>query len=181
MLECFPNKAGAAKSAVFALIAGLFACLGCAARAQSVELAWDPSPDPSVVGYNIYWGVASRVYTNELCAGNVTNAVIGGLQEGVTYFLAVTACDSLGLESLFSSEICCSVPPASLAIQVLQTNGRANSVRITTTGGPPSQWTLEQSMDCRHWTPLTTGTNCPVDVSLTIQDVPMYFVRLKRE
>jgi hypothetical protein len=181
MLECFSNKVGAAKSAVFALIASLVAILGCAARAQSVELAWDPSPDPSVVGYNVYWGVASRVYTNELCAGNVTNAVIGGLQEGVTCFLSVTACSSLGLESFFPGEICCAAPPASPAIQVLQTNGRANSVRITSKGGSPPQWTLEQSTEYRHWTPLTTGTNCPVDVSLTIQDVPTHFIRLKRD
>jgi hypothetical protein len=181
MLKRRSNKAGAAKSAGFALLAGLFAFLGCAARAQNVELAWDPSPDPSVVGYNVYWGVASRVYTNELCAGNVTNAVIGGLQEGVTCFLSVTACSSLGLESFFPGEICCAAPPASPAIQVLQTNGRANSVRITSKGGSPPQWTLEQSTEYRHWTPLTTGTNCPVDVSLTIQDVPTHFIRLKRD
>jgi hypothetical protein len=40
----------------------------------SVTLAWNPSTDPLVAGYNIYYGGASGTYTNEICAGNATNA-----------------------------------------------------------------------------------------------------------
>src|ERR1019366_8892747 len=38
-----------------------------------VGLAWDPSPDTNVVGYNVYLGVASRVYTNFFTVGMDTN------------------------------------------------------------------------------------------------------------
>src|SRR6516225_2612121 len=33
-----------------------------AARAGTLTIAWDPSSDPSVVGYNVYWGTRSGQY-----------------------------------------------------------------------------------------------------------------------
>ncbi|MGA2868861.1 MAG: hypothetical protein ABSF34_06860, partial [Verrucomicrobiota bacterium] len=30
----------------------------------STSLTWNPSPDPSVVGYNIYYGITNGIYTN---------------------------------------------------------------------------------------------------------------------
>jgi hypothetical protein len=63
-----------------------------------------------VTGYNVYYGVASRVYTNKVTLGNVTNATIAGLQEGVTYYFAATAFNAVGLESDFSEEVSYTVP-----------------------------------------------------------------------
>ena len=45
---------------------------------QNVTLAWNPSTDPTVVGYNIYYGGASGNYTNTLSAGNATNMTVSG-------------------------------------------------------------------------------------------------------
>ncbi|HPU56241.1 MAG TPA: fibronectin type III domain-containing protein, partial [Verrucomicrobiota bacterium] len=42
---------------------------GLSASAASVTLAWDPSPDPSVVGYFVYYGDASRSYTTKIDVG----------------------------------------------------------------------------------------------------------------
>ena len=78
--------------------------------AQSVSMSWDASPDASVVGYNVYYGVASRTYTNILVAGNSTNIIISGLREGVTYYFAATAFDATGTESDYSSEASYTVP-----------------------------------------------------------------------
>ena len=72
--------------------------------AGRVTLAWNPSTDPLVVGYNVYYGGASGAYTNEISAGNATNVIISGLVEGATYYFAATAYSSSGLESLFSSD-----------------------------------------------------------------------------
>ena len=77
---------------------------------KSVTLAWDPSPDPNVAGYNIYYGPASGQYTNVVSVGNTTNGIIDGLIEGATYYFTATAYDLLGLESDFSNEISYSVP-----------------------------------------------------------------------
>ncbi len=76
----------------------------------SVTLAWNASTDPSVAGYNVYYGGASGAYTNEICAGNATNATISGLAEGTTYYFAATTYTASGMESSFSSEVSCPVP-----------------------------------------------------------------------
>ena len=89
----------------------LVTALATAAQAQSsVTLAWDPSPDSAIGGYRLYEGAASRTYTNVIDVGNVTTATVTGLVDGVTYFFAVTAYDTNGLESDFSGEISYTVP-----------------------------------------------------------------------
>lgn len=70
----------------------------------SVDLRWDRSPDSSVTGYRVYYGGASGIYTNSLAVGNVTSNKVQGLFVGVTYFFAVTAYGTNGVESLFSNE-----------------------------------------------------------------------------
>ena len=78
--------------------------------AGSVTLAWDPSTDPTVTGYNVYYGGASGTYTNEICAGNATNVTISGLVQGATYYFAATTYAASGMESPFSSEVSYLVP-----------------------------------------------------------------------
>jgi hypothetical protein len=73
--------------------------------ADDVTLTWNPSTDTGVAGYKIYYGTASRVYTNSLDVGNDTNVLISGLVEGTTYFFAATTYDSVGDESDFSTEV----------------------------------------------------------------------------
>jgi hypothetical protein len=79
--------------------------------AGSVTLAWDSSTDPTVTGYNVYYGGASGTYTNEICAGNATNATISGLVPGATYYFAATTYAALDMESPLSSEVSYRVPP----------------------------------------------------------------------
>jgi len=63
-----------------------------------------------VAGYNVYYGGASRIYTNVVDIGNSTHAMITGLLEGQPYFFAVTAYTVDGLESDYSEEIVYLVP-----------------------------------------------------------------------
>jgi hypothetical protein len=78
--------------------------------AQAVTLAWSPSTNADVVGYNVYYGGASRTYTNMISVANTTNAAISGLAAGTTYFFAAAAVDTAGLESPFSNEISYQIP-----------------------------------------------------------------------
>jgi hypothetical protein len=89
----------------------LFAVMQLSAFATgSVTLAWNASTDPNVAGYNVYYGGASGTYTNEICAGNATNATISGLVEGTTYYFATTCYSASGTDSPFSSEVSYLVP-----------------------------------------------------------------------
>ena len=72
----------------------------------SVTLAWDSSvPATDVAGYTIYYGVSSRNYTNLVDVGLATTGAVSNLVAGRTYYFAVTASSSAGLESDYSSEV----------------------------------------------------------------------------
>jgi hypothetical protein len=79
---------------------------------QSVTLTWNPSSDTNVAGYKIYFGGASRVYTNAMTLGNVTNVTISGLSAGATYFFGATTMNATGIESDFSNEATYAIPLA---------------------------------------------------------------------
>ena len=78
--------------------------------AGSITLAWDRNTNAIVTGYNVYYGGACGAYTNEISAGNATNATISGLSQGTTYYFAVTTHTASGVESPFSSEVSYLVP-----------------------------------------------------------------------
>lgn len=79
--------------------------LSAAAHAADVPLAWDPSTNPAVTGYSVYYGTASRSYPNRVVVGNVTSATVTNLVAGERYYFAVTARDSANVESGYSNEV----------------------------------------------------------------------------
>jgi len=103
---------------------------------QSVTLAWDPSPNTNVVGYKIYYGGASGVYTNTVTLGNVTSATIGGLVDGATYYLTATSVSATGDESAFSNEAMYSAPVNTNTVSGSVTN--AAPLPSPSTNLPPS-------------------------------------------
>lgn len=72
---------------------------------QCVTLAWDPNPETNVAGYIMYYGSESRNYTNSVDVGNITTNMVCGLVDGVTYFFAVTAYNTDGMQSDYSDEV----------------------------------------------------------------------------
>ena len=137
----------------------------------SVTLAWNASTDPSVAGYNVYYGGASGVYTNEMCAGNATNVTISGLAEGTTYYFAATTYASSGTNSPFSSEVSYWVPINNAPIlsysntytAVVCTNPPIHT-NFVFSGfwihySPSGVWTLQSSSNLLTWFDYATGTN----------------------
>jgi len=81
------------------------------AGAQTVTLAWDPSPSADVEGYRLYWGTNSGAYQFVTNAGLVlTQSVV--LPHGGRWFFAATAVGTNALESDFSSEVSWESKPA---------------------------------------------------------------------
>lgn len=77
---------------------------------QSVVLSWDVATDDvEVEGYNIYYGTEpvtaeSGEYTESIDAGDVIEYLVEDLENGETYYFAVTAYDAAGNESENYSE-----------------------------------------------------------------------------
>lgn len=80
--------------------------------AQTVSLAWNASSSPDVTSYVVRYGTSSGAYSVTTNVGNQTSATVGGLQNGQTYYLAVAARNSAGVESLPSNEATYQVPVA---------------------------------------------------------------------
>jgi hypothetical protein len=58
-----------------------------------------------LAGYKAYYGTASRTYSQVVDVGNVTTRQINNLTDGLTYYFAVTAYDTLKNESVYSNEV----------------------------------------------------------------------------
>lgn len=71
----------------------------------NVRLAWDPSRDPSVTGYKIYYSKSNWEQAVVVDVGNRKEFTVGGLERGVTYRFAATAYNRKGDESRFSNEV----------------------------------------------------------------------------
>lgn len=71
----------------------------------TANLTWYASTSTNVTGYNVYVGTSSGVYGSPLNVGNLTSYVLTNLSVGSTYYFAVTAYNSSGIESAFSNEV----------------------------------------------------------------------------
>ncbi|MEZ5583612.1 MAG: PKD domain-containing protein [Candidatus Competibacteraceae bacterium] len=81
------------------------------AFAGQASLAWDPSTSTGVGGYRLYYGQTSQNYTANVDVGNQTSHTLTNLQDGATYYFAVTAYDtSATAESDYSNEVSKTIP-----------------------------------------------------------------------
>ncbi len=75
-----------------------------AGTGDALNLAWAPNSEPDLAGYLLYYGTSSRQYGIPVPVGSDTTFVLTGLSEGVRYYLALTARDTLDHESPYSVE-----------------------------------------------------------------------------
>ncbi len=80
------------------------------AFAADVTLAWDPNTEADLAGYRLYYGTASGNYPTSVDVGKATLYKILGLFEGQTYYFAVTAYNTAGVQSGYSNEVSYTVP-----------------------------------------------------------------------
>ncbi len=73
------------------------------ALAAQVHLAWAPSSG-EVTGYRLYYGTSPGNHPNKIEVGNVTDYVVTGLKDGVTYYFVARAYNAYG-ESADSNEL----------------------------------------------------------------------------
>ncbi|HEX8679240.1 MAG TPA: fibronectin type III domain-containing protein, partial [Chthoniobacterales bacterium] len=78
--------------------------------AKAVTLAWDRNPEVDVIGYRVQIGTSSGWYTQTIDVAAATTAIVPNLNEGATYYFAVTAYNSSLLESAPSNQVTYLVP-----------------------------------------------------------------------
>jgi len=89
-----------------------------AANAASVTLGWDSNTEPDLEGYVIYrntnspgppYSYSDEIPEDELADPLHPQATLTGLQEGDEYYIALTAYNTDGVESSYSSDVCVDV------------------------------------------------------------------------
>ncbi len=78
--------------------------------AADLTIFWTPNTESDLAGYKIYVGTAPGVYGTPIVIGPQTEYTITGLADGTTYYIAVTAYNTAGLESDFSNEVSKTTP-----------------------------------------------------------------------
>ncbi len=76
------------------------------AIAGTIAVTWDPNTEADLAGYRVYYGSSPGTYDQNVDVGNVTSYTLTGLADCATWYVAVKAYDTEGLESLdYSNEI----------------------------------------------------------------------------
>lgn len=89
------------------------------ASADALLVSWEANAEPDLAGYKVYYGLESRNYETYIDVGNVTSYLLDGLDYGHTYYVAVTAYDTLGNDSGYSEEVWATIPVPDTAPTVI--------------------------------------------------------------
>lgn len=88
--------------------------------AAEVKLQWDANTESDLAGYKVYYGQTSRNYGIPIDVGNITNAIVTNLTEGMTYYFAATAYSDSGLESPYSIEVVYTIPVTEIILPMTE-------------------------------------------------------------
>ena len=97
----------------------------------NIQFVWRANPEPDLAGYKLYVGTTPGVYVGCIDVGNVTTFKATDLIRGMTYYFALTAYNTAGLESDPTSELGTQLP-------VLDNPSNPQIVEPVHTNQPPS-------------------------------------------
>jgi hypothetical protein len=129
------------------------------AQTQQVTLGWNASADSTVVGYYLYYGTTSGVYTNKINVGTNTTFTMTNLVAGSTCYFTTASYNARGVESSFVPQVSYIVPGL-LTVSHSRTNAVMN-VQFPVAAG--NSYQLQVSSDLMSWSNLwltpTQATN----------------------
>ena len=140
---------------------GLFVCLILVVfllpvqdgRAADLTFVWDSGE--GIAGYKLHYGLASHSYSNIIDMGNVQYYTLR-IADGPTYYFALTAYDSSGLESDYSDEVVYGSQPCSYTISPgsasVNAGGGSGSVSVSAPAG--CSWSASSGA---AWVTITSG------------------------
>jgi hypothetical protein len=110
--ESFPNGDRPRFLMKIVLFALLMLAITIQANAADLSLSWEPNTESDLGGYRLHYGRAPGNYSSNLDVGNRTGYVLNALDEGQTYYFALSAYDVYGIESDLSEEFSFEIPIA---------------------------------------------------------------------
>lgn len=125
--------------------------------AAPCTLAWDASPDKTVAGYAVYYGLAGSSVTNRLDAGPAQMATVYSLTVSSNYFFYVVAYDANGVNSSPSQPIFYRPPALSALHLAAQADGTA-ALQFRTAPGAVCSVQYTPSLLNPQWQTLATIT-----------------------
>ena len=120
-------KAASARRAILISVVSVLALCPLWLRAQSVTLAWNPSPSSQVTGYTLFYSQDGINFPDAVTAGTNTSVTVSNLQSGVTYYFEVVAYNG-SYESLPSNLTTYTVPAAVMTLTVQAAPSDAGNV-----------------------------------------------------
>ena len=119
----FPQKALLAVLLLFAFTS--------AGLAQDVSISWIANTESDLAGYKVYFGTAPGTYGNPISLGTGTTYTLTGLPAG-TYYIAITAFNTSGLESGYSNEVSTTIAgtPSTSSRCDINGNGTINALDL---------------------------------------------------
>ena len=142
------------------------------ASADTINLAWDPNPEPQVIGYIVHVGTQSGTYTQHIDIGPATTWSFTSAVAGQQYCFAVSAYFTGPLEGPRSNEVCgfSNAPPALVnpgsqssivgqpaSLQLAGSDPKGDPLTYSATGLPPGL-SVMASTGYISGTPTTAGT-----------------------
>ena len=91
----------------------------------TVGFGWSANTEPDLAGYRLYVGTLPGVYSGYVDAGRVTTCELRELIRGMTYYFALTAYNTAGVESNFSPELTRQIPLADNTLTGITDNNQA--------------------------------------------------------
>jgi fibronectin type 3 domain-containing protein len=125
-------------------------------RAAQVILAWDANSESNLAGYKVHYGTQSRVYTNFIDVGKTMIYTVAGLQEGATYYFAVTAYNVSRLESGYSNEVSSTTCAYSISPAGQSFGASGGSTTVGVTASPGCSWIASSGV---QWVTITSGSS----------------------
>jgi hypothetical protein len=109
MIERALSRVSSPPPIAFAVIL-LSVIFAVSAEAATVTIAWDPSPDNTVIGYQVYVGTSSRSYTETFDVGLATSFSYSPAN-GAVYYFAVASYSAGPRVGPLSSEVATAAMP----------------------------------------------------------------------
>jgi hypothetical protein len=133
--------------------------------AGQVTLGWDKSTEPDVAGYKIYYGTATRNYTQsvKITSPNITTCTIINLTDGQKYYFAATAYNTNLIESEYSAEVFTTI--TSLTTSVPATTTTVQSTTSSSTSSVTTTTSVPKTI---------TATTCTYSISPASSSFPFW-------